>query len=123
MSTPDKLISVSAEAASKIAAILSQRPEKPYFRLQIVGGGCSGFEYVFGIDDTIREQDFYQAVTASPQAFKVLIDAISYQYVQQAHVDYIEDTSGARFVVTNPNAATSCSCGSSFALKDQGAAS
>lgn len=120
MSLPDTLLEISPSACEKITSILLARPEKPHFRLQIVGGGCSGFEYVFGVDDTIREQDFHQSLSHDDNHFMLLVDAISYQYVQNANVDFVKDATGERFVVTNPNALTSCSCGSSFAIQQPG---
>jgi iron-sulfur cluster insertion protein len=111
------LLHIGQDACEKIATILVETPHKPHFRLQIKGGGCSGFEYIFGIDDTIREQDFHQSVPHQENPFIMLVDAVSYQYVQNSQIDYIVDAKGERFVVTNPNAETSCSCGSSFALK------
>lgn len=118
MSLPEHLLNITASASEKIVEILSTKPEKPHFRLQIMGGGCSGFEYAFGVDDTIGEQDFHKNIQSQESHFMMLIDPISFQYVQNATIDYVSDTKGARFVVTNPNALTSCSCGSSFALKE-----
>ena len=118
MTLPKSLLTLDLNAQKKIVEILSNTPDKPHFRLQIKGGGCSGFEYVFGIDDTITERDFHQSINYGDDGFMMLIDAISYQYVQNASINFVSDASGERFVVSNPNAQTSCSCGSSFALKD-----
>lgn len=115
---PEKLLTLQPSAQQKIVEILSSTPEKPHFRLQIKGGGCSGFEYVFGIDDTISDRDFYQSINYGDDGFMMLIDAISYQYVQSASIEFVSDAAGERFVISNPNAQTSCSCGSSFSLKD-----
>ncbi|MCP8352177.1 HesB/IscA family protein [Candidatus Synchoanobacter obligatus] len=116
MPTPE--ITITAPASAKIGQILSHTPSKPHFRVQIKGGGCSGFEYVFGIDDNIREQDFSQEVTTETGRFSVLIDAISHQYIHSATIDFKRDEQGERFVVSNPNARAMCSCGSSFAVAD-----
>ena len=118
MSMPENLLTLRPSAQQKIVEILSNTPEKPHFRLQIKGGGCSGFEYVFGIDDTISDRDFYQSINHGDDGFMMLIDAVSYQYVQSASIEFVSDATGERFVISNPNAQTSCSCGSSFALKD-----
>ncbi len=117
MSMPDNLLTLGIPAQQKIIEILSSTPEKPHFRLQIKGGGCSGFEYVFGIDDSIHERDFHQSIRLGEDGFIMLVDAVSYQYVQNSSIDFLTDASGERFVVNNPNAKTSCSCGSSFALQ------
>lgn len=114
------MISLSPAAREKVASILCQTPHKPHFRVQIKGGGCSGFEYVFGIDDTIRDNDFHESINNVSSPFLVLVDAISHQYIGNASVDFVSDAKGERFVVTNPNAETSCSCGSSFSAKPSG---
>ena len=118
MSMPENLLTLRPSAEQKIVEILLSTPEKPHFRLQIKGGGCSGFEYVFGIDDTIGDRDFHQSINHGDDGFIMLIDAVSYQYVQSASIEFVSDATGERFVIANPNAQTSCSCGSSFALKD-----
>lgn len=117
MSTSD-LVTLTNNASSKIAMILSQQQGTQHFRIHIKGGGCSGFEYVFALDDSIGEQDFAQQVQHNDSFFMVLIDDISYQYVQAAIIDFKQDANGERFIVTNPNAGTSCSCGSSFSLAE-----
>ena len=110
------IVTLSDAAINKVANILLGSPEKPHFRVQIKGGGCSGFEYIFGIDDAIQARDFYQKINNATHPFIVVVDAISSQYIQGASIDYVCDTNGARFVVSNPNAHTSCSCGSSFSI-------
>lgn len=116
MSTQN-LIDITPQAAEKVLGIL-KGGASPHFRIKIKGGGCSGFEYVFGLDDQINEQDFAQQVHIDNEFFMLLIDAISYQYVQDSKLDYMVDGNGERFVVTNPNAGLTCSCGSSFSLSD-----
>lgn len=112
-------ITITESAGRKIAGILSQRPDKPHFRIKIKGGGCSGFEYVFGIDDEIGKRDFHATHQQSDLSFVVLVDSISYQYIKNATIDYRQDANGERFAIENPNSQTSCSCGSSFSPKQR----
>jgi iron-sulfur cluster insertion protein len=81
-------------------------------RVYITGGGCSGFQYGFSFDEEVAEDD--TAVQAD--GVTVLVDPMSYQYLVGAEVDYTEGFEGARFVVNNPNAATTCGCGASFSI-------
>lgn len=113
MSKP--LLTITESAGNKIAAILAQSPDKPHFRVQIKSGGCNGFEYCFGIDSEIGTRDFHQVYQKTPNPFVVLVDRISYQYIKAATIDYCIDANGERFTVSNPEAKTTCSCGSSFA--------
>lgn len=115
MSQQPPAITITQSAGNKISAILAQSPEKAHFRVQIKGGGCTGFEYVFGIDHQVRERDIQQPYADD---FLVLIDPISFQYVKSAKIDYRTDTHGERFIVDNPNAQVACSCGSSFSPKE-----
>ena len=81
-------------------------------RVFVQGGGCSGFQYGFTFDESQNEDDFdfnYDTV-------KVLVDAMSMQYLQGAEIDYREDLMGASFVINNPQAVSTCGCGSSFAV-------
>jgi iron-sulfur cluster insertion protein len=79
-------------------------------RVFVQGGGCSGMEYGFTFDEEQNEDDF----TFEQKNVKVLIDSMSMQYLTDATINYIEDLQGARFSIDNPNAQTSCGCGSSF---------
>jgi iron-sulfur cluster insertion protein len=79
-------------------------------RVFVQGGGCSGMEYGFTFDEEQNDDDF----TFEQQDVKVLIDSMSMQYLAGATINYIEDLQGARFAIDNPNAQTSCGCGSSF---------
>lgn len=109
------LLTITKSAGNKIAAILAQSPDKPHFRVQIKSGGCNGFEYRFGIDSEIRKRDLHQVYQEAQSPFIVLVDRISYQYIKTATIDYCIDANGERFTVSNPEAQTTCSCGSSFA--------
>ena len=93
-------------------------------RVFITGGGCSGFQYGFTFDETINDDDYVLEKTLSADdeeeeggsttIIKLLVDPMSFQYLRGAEVDYREDINGAQFVIKNPNAKTTCGCGSSF---------
>lgn len=99
------MITISESAKIKIADILLEDGSK-YVRAFVQGGGCSGMQYGFTIEDTLNEDDF--------QFDNVLVDAMSMQYLTGAEIDYKEDINGSQFNIKNPNAQTSCGCGSSF---------
>lgn len=121
---------VFTEAAAKKVGdlILEEGNDKLNLRIYITGGGCSGFQYGFAFDENINEDDVIVAQNYcknqdSPQnneitlsEVKLLIDPLSYQYLDSAEVDYKEDLHGAQFVIRNPNAKTTCGCGSSFSV-------
>jgi iron-sulfur cluster insertion protein len=81
-------------------------------RVYVTGGGCSGFQYGFSFEDVMAEDD--TAVTRD--GVTVLIDSLSYQYLAGSTVDYEEGLMGSRFLITNPNASTTCGCGASFSI-------
>ncbi len=81
-------------------------------RVYITGGGCSGFQYGFTFDETQAEDD----TVVEKNGVTLLIDPMSFQYLVGAKIDYLEDLQGARFVIENPNATTTCGCGSSFSV-------
>ena len=82
------------------------------FRVFVTGGGCSGFEYGFTFDEDIEEDDS----TFENGGVQLVVDSLSYQYLKGAEIDFLENMQGARFVVTNPNAETTCGCGNSFSV-------
>ena len=98
-------------AARKVAELLAEE-ENPGLKLRVFisGGGCSGFQYGFTFDEVINEDD----ATMVKNGVTLLIDSMSYQYLTGAEIDYKEDLEGAQFVIKNPNATTTCGCGSSF---------
>ncbi|NWF99836.1 MAG: iron-sulfur cluster insertion protein ErpA [Thermoanaerobaculaceae bacterium] len=106
------MLSLSARAVEKVKFFAAQMPEAAgkALRIFVQGGGCSGLQYGFTFDDW---QDGDTVVEA--QDLKVLVDPLSAPYLEGARVDYVEDLRGAGFVVDNPNAIASCSCGQSFA--------
>ena len=98
-------------AAAKVAELIAEEgnPELK-LRVFVQGGGCSGFQYGFTFDEITNEDD----TTMTKNGVSLLIDAMSYQYLVGAEIDYKEDLQGAQFVIKNPNATTTCGCGSSF---------
>jgi len=98
-------------AADKVKALIEEEgnPELK-LRVFVTGGGCSGFQYGFTFDEAINEDD----TTMQKNGVTLLIDAMSYQYLVGAEIDYKDDLEGAQFVIKNPNATTTCGCGSSF---------
>ncbi|CAJ0991339.1 iron-sulfur cluster insertion protein ErpA [Pantoea sp. Nvir] len=102
------------DAAAHKAKNLLAREEKRNLKLRvyITGGGCSGFQYGFTFDDKINDGD----MTIEKQGVTLVVDPISLQYLIGGSVDYTEGLEGARFIVINPNAKTTCGCGSSFSI-------
>ena len=108
----DSAITVSERAARRIGEILKAEPAGTMLRVSVEGGGCSGFQYKFGMDQT-RADD---ALVIAREGATVLIDPVSQQYMAGSEIDFVEDLIGASFKVKNPNATASCGCGTSFAL-------
>ena len=100
------MITVTENATAKINELLAENQEE-HLRVSVQGGGCSGFSYNFEFDDP-QEDDFNIGV--------ILVDAMSMQYLQGSTIDYKEELMGSSFVVNNPNATTTCGCGSSFSV-------
>lgn len=100
-------------AARKVKALISEEEnENLKLRVFVTGGGCSGFEYGFTFDEDLEEDD----TTIENHGVQLVVDSLSYQYLVGAEIDFKEDLKGSRFIVTNPNAATTCGCGNSFAI-------
>ena len=103
----------TAQAAAKVASLIEEEGNPNLkLRLYVTGGGCSGFSYGFAFDDQIAEDDT-KIVTSG---VALVVDAMSQQYLMGARVDYEEGLEGSRFVIHNPNAQTTCGCGSSFSV-------
>jgi iron-sulfur cluster insertion protein len=113
MTTASTPVNFTDNAAHKVKNLLAEEnnPELK-LRVYITGGGCSGFQYGFTFDPTVNEDD----TTVEKEGVMLLIDSMSFQYLAGAKIDYLEDLSGARFVIENPNATTTCGCGSSFGV-------
>jgi len=106
-------ITITLPAQDKIADLLLEE-NNPNLKLRtfVQGGGCSGFQYGFTFDEEQNEDDF----VVESGTVKVLIDSMSYQYLAGAVIDYKEDLQGSHFSIKNPNAQTTCGCGSSFSI-------
>lgn len=104
------MFSVTESAEKEIKQYLDH--ESKYLRVFIQGGGCSGFSYGFDFEESVSEDDFEIPL----DGFSILIDSMSMQYLDGAVLNYKEDLMGSSFVVENPNATTTCGCGSSFSV-------
>jgi iron-sulfur cluster insertion protein len=106
-------INVSDSCLAKVADLLAEEND-PNLKLRVFvqGGGCSGFQYGFTFDEIVNEDDF----VIEKESVKFLIDSMSYQYLVGATLDYKDDIMGSSFTVKNPNAETTCGCGSSFSI-------
>ena len=106
-------INFSDSAAAKVAQLIEEEGNPDLkLRVFVQGGGCSGFQYGFTFDEIVNEDD----TTMSKNGVQLLIDSMSYQYLVGAEIDYKDDLEGAQFVIRNPNAQTTCGCGSSFSV-------
>ena len=114
-------ISITESAIAKVRALIDEEQEEAgagetvslALRVFVTGGGCSGCSYGFTFDEDEAEED--DAIIENA-GVKVLVDPMSYQYLEGAEIHYTEDLQGSQFVVQNPNAATTCGCGNSFSI-------
>lgn len=107
------MMTITESAKAKIMDLLLEEGNPDLaLRTFVQGGGCSGFSYGFTFDDVTNEDDFEIPL----EKFKVLVDSMSMQYLQGASIDYKDDISGSQFVISNPNAQSTCGCGSSFSV-------
>jgi len=107
------MITITENVDAKVATIFQEEGnEATSLRVFVQGGGCSGMQYGFALETEQNEDDFI----IEQQGVKYIIDSMSMQYLQGATIDYKEDFEGANFVIINPNAQTSCGCGSSFSV-------
>lgn len=110
--TPQPVL-VTASAVAKVKSLIEEEGnEELKLRVFVTGGGCSGFQYGFTFDELVAEDDAVVEV----DGVAVLVDSMSYPYLMGAEVDYEEGLQGSKFVVQNPNASTTCGCGSSFSI-------
>ena len=109
---PDTVVFTDA-AALKVGSLIEDEAN-PNLKLRVfvAGGGCSGFQYGFTFDEELQDGD----TEVVNQGVKLLIDPMSVQYLMGAQIDYKDDLEGAQFIIRNPNAATTCGCGSSFSV-------
>lgn len=106
-------INITENCLIKVKDLLAEE-NNPNLKLRVFvqGGGCSGFQYGFTFDEDQNEDDFL----VTKQSVNFLIDSMSYQYLSGASIDYKEDVMGSQFVIKNPNAQSTCGCGSSFSV-------
>jgi iron-sulfur cluster insertion protein len=103
----------SEAAANKVKELIEEEGNEALkLRVFISGGGCSGFQYGFTFDEEVAEGD----TVVENEGVKLLVDPMSFQYLTGAEIDYSEGMEGAQFVIRNPNAETTCGCGSSFSV-------
>ncbi len=111
--TEESPIIFTDSAVAKVAELIAEENNEALkLRVFISGGGCSGFQYGFTFDEEVNDDD----TIIEKGGVTLLIDAMSYQYLVGAEIDYTEGLEGARFVINNPNAQTTCGCGSSFSV-------
>ena len=100
-------------AAEKVKTLIDEEGNADLkLRVFVTGGGCSGFQYGFTFDEAVNEDD----TVMDKSGVQLLVDSMSYQYLVGAEIDYKDDLNGAQFVIKNPNATTTCGCGSSFSV-------
>ena len=106
------MLTVTETAANRVAELMQEEADVTALRIFVQGGGCSGFQYGFAWDADVNEDDF----VVEQKSVRFLVDAMSMQYLQGATIDYKETFEGNNFVIVNPNAETTCGCGSSFSV-------
>lgn len=105
-------ITLSTSAATRVATIAAKQGKPAILRLSVEGGGCSGFQYQFGLAEAPEPED----TIAETDGVRLVVDPVSLDLVSGCTVDYVESLGGAAFRVENPNATAGCGCGSSFAV-------
>jgi iron-sulfur cluster assembly accessory protein len=108
-----KNVVVTERAATRIREILADEPGGAMLRVSVEGGGCSGFRYDFGIEKGDAAED---DVAIERDGVTVLVDPVSLEYLRGSEIDFVDELIGASFQIRNPNATSSCGCGTSFAL-------
>lgn len=113
-------VTFTTNAANKVQQLIDEEGN-PNLKLRvfITGGGCSGFQYGFAFEEAVNPDDMViekETDGGGVRVVQLLIDPMSYQYLIGAEIDYVDDIEGERFVIRNPNAETTCGCGSSFAV-------
>lgn len=111
MPTPTTDVRVTDRAAQRIAQILKSEAAGATLRVSVKGGGCSGFQYAFDIDQPAADD-----LTVSRDGVTVLIDAVSLPFLTGSEIDFVDDLMGQSFRIQNPNAVASCGCGTSFTV-------
>ncbi len=106
------MLNITESAVRKVAELIQEEQNVAGLRIFVQGGGCSGFQYGFAWEEASNEDDF----VIDRDNLKFIVDSMSMQYLQDATIDYKEDLEGNNFVIQNPNAQTTCGCGSSFSV-------
>ena len=109
---PKGIFGLSEAAALRITQLLESEPVGSFFRVAVLGGGCSGFQYDFSIDKNRQKDD----LVFVSHGVEVVVDEMSLELIDQAELHYVQDLMGSYFAVTNPNATASCGCGTSFSI-------
>ena len=113
MSSTEQPFIFTDNAAAKLKALIADEGNQNLkLRVYVTGGGCSGFQYGFKFDEQINDGD----TAVENDGVTMVVDPLSFQYLVGAEVDYVEGLQGAQFVIKNPNASTTCGCGSSFSI-------
>lgn len=106
-------VNFTNDASLKVKELIEEEGDESLsLRVYITGGGCSGFQYAFAFENEIKEDD----MVIKNNGVRLLVDSMSFQYLVGADVDYKDDVEGAYFIIRNPNAKTTCGCGSSFSV-------
>jgi iron-sulfur cluster insertion protein len=105
-------MTLSPSAAARVAAIAAKQGKPAILRLSVEGGGCSGFQYKFGLAEAAEAED----LAVERDGVTLVVDSVSLDLVAGSVVDYVESLGGSAFKVENPQAASGCGCGSSFAI-------
>ncbi len=105
-------VTITDRAVQKVAAILKREPEGAMLRVSVEGGGCSGFQYKFDVEREKAADDIVLGRADAP----ILIDPVSAGFLKDSEIDFVDDLIGSAFKINNPNAKSSCGCGTSFSL-------
>lgn len=105
-------VTLSETAAKRISEITADEAEKKMLRVTVSGGGCSGFQYGFELDNVRNDDD----LVLEKAGATVLIDSVSLMYMEGSEIDFVDDLIGAAFQIRNPNATAACGCGTSFSI-------
>ncbi len=110
----EESVAFTEAAATKVQTLIDEEDKTTELMLRVFiqGGGCSGFQYGFTFDEKENEGD----TVVTKKGVKLLIDPMSFQYLEGAEIDYTEGLEGSQFIIRNPNATTTCGCGSSFSV-------
>ncbi len=109
----DNILLLSEQAVAKLKSLIEEEGNNELkLRVFVTGGGCSGFQYGFTFDEFAADDD----AQVEKEGVAVLVDSLSYPYLVGSRIDFVENLEGSRFVVENPNADTTCGCGSSFSI-------